>query len=163
MITYLWKEVYPWCASLTLGLTPWHETLHSFRESYTRLQLISRLTLGWFEPVLFLRAKRWAPTCQGTGVKSSTWTAHRGPLRKCNLYCVKYDDWNTDQRRWSIEVFSLEETPREGVIIEWPPNKHFHDVVIDILTSRTGVREMVDHDHDHEPTLGVIFRELKTS
>ena len=31
----------------------------------------------------------WAPTCQGAGVKSSTWNAaHRGPLRiiKCNVY-----------------------------------------------------------------------------
>ena len=31
----------------------------------------------------------WAPTCQGTGVQSSTWkAAHRGPLRivNCDVY-----------------------------------------------------------------------------
>ena len=39
---------------------------------------------------------------------------------------------------------------REGVIIEWPLNGHFHDAGDVILTSRIDVREMVDHDHDHD-------------
>ena len=35
-------------------------------------------------------------------------------------------------------------------------------LVIDVSTSRTDVREMEDNDNDNEPTLGVIFRALKT-
>ena len=32
---------------------------------------------------------------------------------------------------------------RDGMIIEWPLNGQFHDAVTDVLTSLTGVSEMV--------------------
>ena len=38
VMTYLWKEVYPQCASLTWGLTLSYEMLCSYRESYIRLR-----------------------------------------------------------------------------------------------------------------------------
>ena len=37
VITYLWKEEYPQCASLTWGLTLWNEMLRSYRESCIRV------------------------------------------------------------------------------------------------------------------------------
>ena len=46
---------------------------------------------------------------------------------------------------------------REGVIIEWPLNGQFNDAVTDVLTSRTDVREVVDHDDDHELTTFLVF------
>ena len=49
------------------------------------------------------------------------------------------------------------------MIIEWPLNGLFHDARDVILTSQTDVREMDNDDNDDEPTLGVIFRVLKTS
>ena len=33
--------------------------------------------------------------------------------------------------------------------------------MIDVLTSQTNVSEIVDHDHDHEPTSGNVFLPLK--
>ena len=38
------------------------------------------------------------------------------------------------------------------MIIEWPLNGQFHGAVTDVLTSRTGVSEMVDQDDDHKLT-----------
>ena len=43
------------------------------------------------------------------------------------------------------------------MIIEWPLNGHFHDVVINVLTSRTNVREMEDKDDDDKPRLKNVF------
>ena len=40
--------------------------------------------------------------------------------------------------------------PRIGVIIECPQNLLFHDACDIILMSQMAVREMVDHNHDHE-------------
>ena len=43
------------------------------------------------------------------------------------------------------------------MIIKWPLNAHFYDVVIDVITSRIEVREMEDKDDDDEPTLENVF------
>ena len=40
VITYLWKDVHPQCASLTGEITSWHELLCSYGDSYMRLRLI---------------------------------------------------------------------------------------------------------------------------
>ena len=37
---------------------------------------------------------------------------------------------------------------REGVIIEWPLNGQYHDVGIDVLTSRTDVRGFAENVND---------------
>ena len=39
-ITYSWKDVHPLCASLTGEITPRHESLCSYRESYMKSRLI---------------------------------------------------------------------------------------------------------------------------
>ena len=51
------------------------------------------------------------------------------------------------------------------MIIKWPLNGLVHDACDVNLMSQTQVREMDDEDDDNgdEPTLGVIFRVLKTS
>ena len=46
--------------------------------------------------------------------------------------------------------------PRVGVIIKWPLNRHFHDVVTDVLMSQTDVREMVDKNNVNAWPLGKI-------
>ena len=42
------------------------------------------------------------------------------------------------------------------MINEWHLNGHFHDVVINVIMSRTNVREMEDNDDDKGPTLGMF-------
>ena len=45
------------------------------------------------------------------------------------------------------------------MIIEWPLKSQFHDIGIDVLTSRTDVRHL-DDDND-EPTLGGFIRVMQ--
>ena len=52
--------------------------------------------------------------------------------------------------------------PREGVIIWSPQNGLFQDLMNVILTSQTGISEMVNDDDDDEWPLGKILKELKT-
>ena len=47
--------------------------------------------------------------------------------------------------------------PMEGVIIEWPLNRLFNNVVTIIITSRTDVREINDDDDDDIQLLLLIF------
>ena len=49
-----------------------------------------------------------------------------------------------------ILSFSNPYLSREGVIIEWLLKDIFHDAGYIILTSRTDVREVVDHVNIHE-------------
>ena len=58
---------------------------------------------------------------------------------------------------FNLDAQIVSSNSREGVIIEWPLNGHFNDVVIDVLMSRTNVREMEDNDDDDKLTLGNIF------
>ena len=50
-------------------------------------------------------------------------------------------------------VVSIEFSPREGVIIEWPLNGQFHDARDVILTSRNEVRGFPSDNNDDVQTL----------
>ena len=63
-------------------------------------------------------------------------------------------------KRLDIEQEGL--VPREGVIIECPPNGHFHDLVNVILMSRTAISEMVLNVNANEGPLGKIFFNVTT-
>ena len=45
---------------------------------------------------------------------------------------------------------------REGLIIEWPLKRQFHDVVIIVITSRVAVIELVDNDNIVSINLGIL-------
>ena len=36
------------------------------------------------------------------------------------------------------------------MIIKWPLSGQFHDAVTNVLTSQTGISEMMNHDDDHK-------------
>ena len=46
---------------------------------------------------------------------------------------------------------------REGVIFEWPLIVLLNDARDIILTSRTNIRQLADHDNDNVKLLGNVF------
>ena len=90
---------------------------------------------------------------------------------KEHLYSIKNTTDNIIGTRFNLPGHSLDHflthiiekvmpnTPRDGVIIEWPLNGLFHYAPDIILTSQTDVRDM--EDNDNEPTLGTQIKHHK--